>query len=114
MGEELKQDIDSRYIVLELDTFLFKDKDPVPSYCVIGIDSITLEEVGALDRWQDLHAKLMSNYKIGNWNFCNQALEHLKGRWKNQLDSFYNVMQSRITKLENEPLPAGWNGMIQR
>lgn len=113
LGEQSVADLDQRYVVLELDTFLVNDRpDPVTSYCVV--DSLPIDEIPLQQQWSELHSKLMENYRRKNWNFCLQALEHLQGRWNGNLDSFYQIMQQRIESLSQRELEPDWDGVIDR
>ena len=112
LGSEFVKDIDKKYLILELDTFRVKDQEPVTSYCLI--DTSNIVDLLQYEQWSLLHSKLIENYRKQNWNFCNQALEHLSGKWRGQLDSFYDTMQTRVSDLSQKELPADWDGYIDR
>ena len=112
VNDLLIDDVNQRYVVLELDTFRLSDHEPVKSYCVV--DSIPMTEIPLQQQWSELHQKLMENYRKKNWNFCLQALEHLQGRWNGHLDSFYMIMRQRIESLSQQELSPDWDGAIER
>jgi len=61
---------------------------------------------------KDLHSNLLIEYRKRNWNYCQQALDHLMGSWNKELDSFYDDLRNRIDAFsENDP-PADWDGII--
>jgi len=113
IGEETASAIDNRYILLELDSVkLSKDREPVKTYCLI--EKINLEEIFNIEQHQQLHNKLIENYRKKNWKFCIDAIEHLKGSWNRELDSFYVVLESRINQfIESDP-GEEWDGVIDK
>ena len=74
LGDTTYQQVKDKYIVLELDTFNI-DGDDVTSYCVLDAGDIPLSEMSELPIWQENHAKLVSNWHKGNFNFCEQMIE---------------------------------------
>lgn len=102
--------LQDKYIVLELDTVTIKSSNPITAYCVI--EDLPLGELSQIAIFKKLHADLMENYRKRNWNFCIQALDHLTGFWGKQIDSFYEILRTRITEyIQNEP-SADWTGVI--
>lgn len=109
LGEENVKDIDNKYIVLELDTMVI-DGAPVKAYCLV--EQMSLDEFFTLDNYRDLHEKLISNYHKKNWSFCEQAIEHLKGRWRGEVDSFYDSLLERVVAFKDNDPGTDWNGFI--
>ena len=99
--EQIK-DLAERYVVLELDTFKVKGEE-IPSWCVVDAGDIGLGEMTELQHWQEQHANLIKNYKQGDWNFCEQMVEHLQGKFGGNLDSFYTELYSRLKGTKPEP-----------
>ena len=113
IGEENAREVDSRYIVLELDTIsISKEIDPIKTYCLI--EKITLDSILNLKQMQELHKNLIKNYRLKNWKFCLDAIEHLKGNWNQELDSFYSILEHRIEELQKTDLDKDWNGTINK
>lgn len=113
LGQENIQDIDDRYLVLELDTFIFNGGDePVTAYCLL--EQLTLDEMFKIPEFLDLHKNLIENYRKQNWNYCEQAVEHLKGRWRGELDSFYDDLLERVTQYQENPPQDSWTGIIDK
>ena len=102
-----------KHTVLELDTFrLMPSQQTVTAWCVV--ETIPLMEMALIDNHRRLHQDLMENYRKQNWSFCEQALEHLLGKWNSELDSFYQDIHSRIEKFKSQELGSKWNGIIDR
>jgi hypothetical protein len=112
-GKDKLEDVDERYVVLELDTFLLPNADqPTTAYCVV--DSLDLDEIPMVNHFRELHSNLLKNYRSQNWNFCEQALEHLTPKWRGELASFYQELARRIEQFKQEPPGDGWDGIIDR
>lgn len=114
-GEEQKELVGDKFTLLELDTFMQEGMTkPVTCYAVIGADDIKLPDIFGMESLGKVHNTMLQEYKKKNWDFCRQAMEHLKGQWNGSLDSFYDVLSDRISKLENSELNKDWDGVIYR
>jgi hypothetical protein len=112
-GDSITDDIKSRYIVLQLDTFYFADiEQKRVAYCLI--ETVPIAEMLNIDQTIKLHNNLMRNYGLRNWNYCVDAIEHLRGRWNSELDSFYDSVVSRIAQYRDSDLGETWDGIIVR
>ena len=112
-GSAQAEIISDRMTVLELDTFFQPGlPEPVTAYAVIDNTAIPLQEIPVLENFVELHNNLMAEYRKRNWNYVEQAIEHLQGRWKCELDSFYKEMLERVNKLKDIDLPENWNGIV--
>lgn len=108
-------ELKSKYTILELDTLRFADSNETQTaWCIISTDSLSLQELIELDRYQELHNNMMRNYKLKNWKYCEDAIDHLLGRWKGDLDSFYNEISSRLKTLKEQDLEQNWDGTLLR
>ena len=103
-------DLYQKYTVLELDTFKFPDGTLHTACCVV--ENIPVLELPQTENLKELHANLIENYGQKNWNFCEQAIEHLMGKWGNELDSFYLEFQNRINLFKNANLDDSWTPVI--
>ena len=113
IGQKAASEVDDRYILLELDSFkIAQGQEPVKTYCLI--EKINLGEVFALESRRELHQNLIKNYRLKNWKFCLDALEHLKGSWDRELDSFYEILESRIIEFQNTDPGPNWDGIINQ
>ena len=113
LGKENLGLIDKKYIVLELDTMRIPNStDPITAYCVL--EQLPLEEMIIVNQFVDLHHNLMRNYRLQNWKYCKDALEHLNGRWGKTLDSFYVDLFNRINQYQTTPPSTDWDGVLDR
>jgi len=110
---EVTEDIAEKYTLLELDTFLKTGTgERIKSYCVLTNEDIVLQEIAQISHNKDLHANLIKNYRLRNWDFCEQAISHLQGKWKGECDSFYSVISKRIQDYKNQDVPVDWDYAI--
>jgi hypothetical protein len=99
------------YTMLELDTFILPpDGKKVTSYCVV--DKVALHDFAVLDTYKQVHADLIQAYRDRNWEFCEQAITGLTGRWNGDLDTFYDNLISRVRQLKDNPPDDYWTGYI--
>ena len=107
------QEIPNSFTVLELDTFrMVKENRTDTAYCVV--EKIPLTELAMLDAYKKIHADLVQYYRQRQWNYCENAIEGLMGRWNGELDTFYSDLLARVTKFkENEPAE-DWDGTLLR
>lgn len=115
LSEDNAKHLRDKYVVLELDMLkLEENADPVSAFCVVSFDDIQVDDIPQLENHKNLHKKLIENYRKKNWEFCEQALEHLTGCWKGTVDSFYNEIGQRIAKYKQEDPGADWTPVIQK
>lgn len=114
LGEPDAVYLEDRYTLLPLDQFRLQSKDIAQSYCVLDKDNVAFDQINRLDELANLHRNLMENYYKKNWNYCEQALEHLKGAWKGTVDTFYDEIESRVTKYKEEDPGDDWDGIINK
>jgi hypothetical protein len=113
LGNTALDDINSKYVVLELDTFkVSPEKSPVTAYAII--ETIPLEELSKVQEYQALHQSLIENYRHKHWEYCNEVIGHLKGRWSGELDTFYDDLLKRIDLLKSCTLPDNWDGSVAK
>jgi len=102
-----------KYTLLELDMIKHDLNKPAqPAYCVL--EDIPITELPELDQFSELHQKLVENYRRRNWNFCEQALEHLMGRWGGSVNTFYAELSQRIDKYKQEDPGEDWDYSIHK
>lgn len=112
-GEQSVKRFEDKYIVLELDTLLFHpNEQEIKTYCLV--ENIPINNLSRVEEMKKLHAGLIENYRKQDWNYCEQAMEHLVGFWGNEVDSFYTELQSRISKFKQQPLIENWDWRIIR
>lgn len=112
-GEETAKSMAEKYTVLELDRIRLEPMGlPIPTYCVI--EGIPLNEIAEMPNYINLHKKLIENYRRKDWNFCEQALGHLHGRWGGTINSFYDEISNRIAKYKEQDPGAEWDGVYEK
>jgi len=112
LGEQNAQAASDKYVVLELDNFQPADRDGcISAFCVI--ENVPIDELAQVDRYRDLHQQMIKNYRAANWKFCEDALEHLRGRWNGEVDSFYDVIALRIQQQQQSADSSGWDPAIR-
>lgn len=112
-GREIAETVDDRMTVLELDTFFQPGlTKPITAFAVIENTSIPLMEIPQMSSLIELHNNMLAEYRKRNWNYCEQAIEHLRGKWGGEIDSFYYIIEKRIVELKQTNLPADWTGII--
>jgi hypothetical protein len=112
-GKQQAEQIGNRMTVLELDTFFEPGlAEPISTYAVLDNTSIPLQEIPVLENFVELHNTMMLEYRKRNWKYCEDAIEHLQGKWKGELDSFYQSLSDRVTGLKEANLPDNWTGII--
>ena len=113
LGDQITKELEEKYIMLELDIFRMVDKDQeVPAFCLV--ENVPLRELPEVEQFRDLHMQMIRNYRLGNWKFCEDALEHLQGRWNGEVDSFYRELSTRIADLrDQQPDDASWDPAIK-
>lgn len=109
------EELFEKYIILELDTIQYsKDAEPITAYCVIGGENVSLEEVSVLKQNASTHSALMQNYRKQNWEFCEQAIDLLRGKFKGEMDSFYDILEARIREYKKQPISSNWDGVLKK
>ena len=110
--EKLTEDIREKYILLELDTFSPEPNVFKKCWALIGKDEVNVQEVHNMDQFTDLHHNMIKNYGLKNWKFCHDALDHLIGKFRGEIDSFYRIMRERVEQLEKINLPDTWSPVV--
>jgi hypothetical protein len=104
--------IDEKYTVLDLDTFSLPDGSLHTACCVV--ENIPVAELPMTKTLTELHANLIRNYGQRNWNYCEQAIEQLAGKWGGEVDSFYHELATRIQQLKTLILDDSWSPVIAK
>jgi hypothetical protein len=104
--------IDEKYTILDLDTFSLPDGSLHTACCVV--ENIPVAELPITKQLTELHTNLIHNYSQRNWNYCEQAIEQLVGKWGGDLDSFYQELLTRIKQLKTQDLDNTWTPVIAK
>jgi len=109
-GDSINQLPDS-YTILELDTFRMQStNDLATAYCVI--ETIPLSEFPLADAHKKIHADLIQAYKDRHWEYCEQAIAGLMGKWNGDLNSFYTDLLQRVVNYKENPPNDSWCGIL--
>jgi len=111
--DSIPQQVDDKYILLELDTFLIEG-NALSKVAYAVVHQVPLTEMTTLHQFKELHSNLLTEYRRQNWKYCEDAMEHLQGKWNGELDTFYSELTSRIQELKTQSLPSDWTGAILR
>jgi hypothetical protein len=107
-GDSAKN-LPDHYIKLELDTFRTADSDhTVTAYCLV--QKLSPDEFVTLDAYKKIHADLMEAYRQQHWNYCEQAVAGLMGRWGGELDTFYTDLLKRAQEYQQTSPGPDWDG----
>jgi hypothetical protein len=110
--DSIATQVDEKYTILDLDTFKFPDGSLHTACCIV--ENIPILELVHTEHLKDLHDNLIKNYGLKDWNFCEQALEHLLGKFGGEMDSFYNELKTRIELLKTQDLNDTWSPIIDK
>ena len=105
-------ELDQKYTVLDLDTFSLPDGSLHTACCVV--ENIPIAELADSESFKELHANLIKNYALKDWNYCEQAIDHLMGKWGGEVDSFYQELLTRIQHLKTQDLDDTWSPILAR
>jgi hypothetical protein len=109
-GEDIKH-LPDNYTILELDSFRFTGSGEISkAYCVV--EKIPLGEFPTLDEYRNAHNELLVQYRAKNWEYCQEAIKALTGRWGGELDTFYQSLLERVQAYEQNPPGEDWDGVI--
>jgi hypothetical protein len=111
-GTSEAEELDDKYIVLELDTITIKNSTPITVYCVV--ENLPLTKLTEAEPYKILHANLMENYKKRDWNFCEQAIEKLLQFWGADMDTFYDSLQKRVLEYKDTEPAENWTHIVPR
>ena len=109
LENKLTEDLREKYMLVELDTFQYDDGQSLKSYGIVTKDEITLQDFQNVEMYIDLHNNLIKNYRKQNWKFCEDSLDHLRGKFRGEFDSFYATLGERIAQLKEIDLPDDWS-----
>ena len=103
--------IPDHYILLELDTFRRTgETETMTAYCLV--EKPAINEFANMESYKKIHEDVIKYYKLREWNYCEQAIPGLVGRWGGELDTFYtNLLERVISFKESEP-PEDWDGVL--
>jgi hypothetical protein len=94
-GRENAEELRQKYTVLDLET-VEKDGVSLEVFCLIPADKIGIPDMPQLENWVKLHHEFLEGYKKKEYNYCRQCIEHLRGQFGGEVDTFYDEILRRI------------------
>jgi L-cysteine desulfidase len=103
--------IPDHYTVLELDTFRPADSNKtMTAYCLV--EKLALDEFVTLEHYKQIHVDIIKYYKQKHWDYCEQAIQGLMGKWGGELDTFYTDLLNRVKQNKQNGVPEDWNATL--
>ena len=96
IGEQRASVLRDTHTVLSLEKIVHEGTED-KAYCVIPSEVINILEVPQLNQYISLHEQFVIEYEKGNYKYCQDAAEHLYGKFGGELDSFYDEILKRIS-----------------
>jgi hypothetical protein len=94
-GRENAEQLKERYTVLELET-VEKDGVSLEVFCLIPGEKIGIPDLPQLEQWVKLHHDFIHGYQTEQYEYCQQCIEHLRGHFGGEVDTFYDEILRRI------------------
>jgi hypothetical protein len=99
-GDDIAKQLRERHVVLQLETFEIKGKQET-AYCVVQPESIALTDLPDIERLTRLHEAIIIAWNRKDYNTVTNGIEHVKGRFGGELDSFYETLENRIKESQD-------------
>ena len=96
-GRENATKLREKYTVLDLET-VEKDGHTLEVFCLIPGDKISLGDLPQLESWVKLHHDFLNGYAKQEYDYCLQCIEHLRGKFGGEVDTFYDEILHRINE----------------
>ena len=95
-GRENAEKLREKYTVLDLETVTMQDGNSIEVFCLIPADKIGLPDLPQLESWVKLHHEFLAGYHKKEYDYCKQCIEHLRGKFSGEVDTFYDEILRRI------------------
>ncbi len=112
-GKQNVEALEDRYTVLELDTFLIGE-DQLTAYCILEVDAIAMNQMAEIQHWKKIHEDMIHGYKTKQWSFVKDCIVNLRGKFGNDIDTFYDVLNLRIKPFLTAQEPSNWRPEIEK
>ena len=94
-GRKNLEALGDKFTSLEVDT-VEMGGEPVECFCIIDIEDMSMPDFQALEETQRLHKQMLDCFRAGDHRIAKDLIEHLKGRLRGHMDSFYESLLSRM------------------
>jgi len=94
-NRQAAEELRSRYLVLELETFDVNGQK-LECFCVVPGDVVPQGDLSDLAQYEKMHQSLVEHLAVKNYPACLPLIENLQGKFGGELDSFYQVISDRI------------------
>jgi len=101
-GRENVEKLRERYTILDLETVQIEPGKTMEVFCLIPGEKIGLADLPQLENWKQLHADFLKGYHNKEYDYCRECIEHLRGHFGGEVDSFYDEILRRINEIEPE------------
>ena len=103
--------IPDHYILLELDTFRRTDEtETITAYCLV--EKPALDELVNIEAYKKIHADVVRYFKQQHWDYCEQAIQGLIGKWGGELDTFYTDLLNRVKQNKQNGVAKDWDATL--
>jgi len=103
--------IPDHYILLELDTFRRTgETETITAYCLV--EKPALDELANLEAYKKIHADVVKYFKQQHWDYCEQAIQGLMGKWGGELDTFYADLLTRVNQHKQNGVSENWDAVL--
>lgn len=103
-GRKNAEKLREKYTVLDLET-IERDGHEFEVFCLIPADKIAIQDLPKLEEWVKLHNDFLSGYHNKHYQYCRQCIDHLKGKFSGEVDSFYEEILRRINEIDAVTTP---------
>jgi len=113
LGEETAKEMESEFVVLELDKIAVKGKtEGVTIYTSLGTHKNLFNTMN-YDMAQRQHGKFLFFYRKQAWQLASKWLDDLEFEFNGMMKDYYAMMRDRIEQLQKEDLPEDWDGVYR-
>lgn len=100
-GRDNAEKLREKYTVLDLEE-VEKEGVKIEVFCLIPAEKIGIGQIADLDNWVKLHNDFLNGYHTQQYDYCIQCMEHLRGKFGGEVDTFYDEIERRINSQQQE------------
>ena len=100
-GRDNAEKLREKYTVLDLEE-VEKEGVKIEVFCLIPAEKIGIGQIADLDNWVKLHNDFLNGYHTQHYDYCIQCMEHLRGKFGGEVDTFYDEIERRINSQQQE------------